>query len=265
MSTQKLPGIWDIVTWVADLSGALATAYALVTWAGQGFRLSVLDLTSITTLIVVVAVLYLAGRLAWRLQRRHRGEEPRRPSESPPVPDSMSLQVVARKGSTAGGIKQVMGDLLGVPCQAPRPLGEFVGREEEIERLANALGPGGAAAITGMVGMGGVGKTELAKVVARQVAGRFGDGVLWADCCRQGVEEIAGNWSVAFGVKQLPGDDLGAKAAAWRELASGKEALLIFDDVQLGQEVEILFPSRGRSGVLITTRHSDHAALRGIG
>jgi len=277
MSTKKLPGIWNIVIWVAGLSGALVTAYTLVAWAGQGFRLSALDLTTIITLIVAVAVLYLA----WRLQRRHGEEEPRRPFELPPVPDSTSQQVVAREGSTAREIKQVMGDLIeddwvgvkivypasslpGAPCQAPRPLGEFVGREEAVERLAEALVPGGAAAITGVVGMGGVGKTELAKVVAQQVAGRFGDGVLWADCGRLELEEIAGNWSVAFGVRQLPGDDLGAKAAAWRGLVSGREALLIFDDVQPGQEVEILFPSQGRSGVLITTRHSDHAALRGI-
>jgi len=102
----------------------------------------------------------------------------------------------------------------GVPCQAPRPLAEFVGRTDEIRRLERALKPGSKAAITGVVGMGGIGKTELAKIVAHQVAGRYRDGVLWADCGDERLTDVADRWATAYGVERLPGDDLPAKAAS---------------------------------------------------
>jgi len=163
-----------------------------------------------------------------------------------------------REGEAAGEFPP------GVLCQAPRPLSDIVGREQEIRRLSRVLNPGTRAVITGVVGMGGIGKTELVKIVAHQVAGRYRDGVLWADCGQERPVDIADRWASAYRVGQLPGDDFPAKAAAWRGLISGREALLIFDNVQPGQEVEPLFPPRGRSTVLITTRHAHHPALRDI-
>jgi tetratricopeptide (TPR) repeat protein len=148
------------------------------------------------------------------------------------------------------------------PYQPPRPLDEFVGRQDEIKRLSRALKPGARVAITGVVGMGGLGKTELAKIVAHRIAHRFRDGVLWADLGLQAPEPVADSWAIALGVEQLRGDDLPAKATAWRGLVSGKEVLLIFDNVQPGQEIDLLLPSRGRSVALITTRHADHPILR---
>jgi len=77
------------------------------------------------------------------------------------------------------------------PYQAPRPLADFVGRRDEIKRLIQAFKPGARAAITGVVGIGGIGKTELAKVVAHLVARRYRDGVLWADCKEERLTDIA--------------------------------------------------------------------------
>ncbi|MGA9347404.1 MAG: tetratricopeptide repeat protein [Anaerolineae bacterium] len=151
------------------------------------------------------------------------------------------------------------------PCQAPRPLPDFVGRTDEIRRLERALKPGARAAITGVVGMGGIGKTELAKIVAHRVAGRYRNGVLWADCGDERLTDVADRWATAYGVERLAGDDFHAKATSWRGLISGKEVLLVFDNVQPDQEVEPLFPPpQGRSTVLITTRHAHHPALRSI-
>jgi hypothetical protein len=100
--------------------------------------------------------------------------------------------------------------------QATEPPKDFVGREPEIKRLTRTLKPGAKVAVTGVVGMGGVGKTELAKVAVYRVARRFRDGVLWADFKLEGMETIADRWAGALGKEQLLGDDLSAKAAAWR-------------------------------------------------
>lgn len=146
-----------------------------------------------------------------------------------------------------------------IPCLAPRPIANFVGREPEAQRLTQVLEPGAKIAI---VGVAGVGKTELAKLATDKVADRFRDGVLWANCGQQDLMLIADLWAAAYGV-QLPGDDPQTRTAAWRGLISGKQALLIFDQIQPGQQIELLFPPHGESAMLMTCRDPGHSALRG--
>jgi tetratricopeptide (TPR) repeat protein len=151
----------------------------------------------------------------------------------------------------------------GVPYQPANPIPEFVGREPEIELLTRHLEPGSMAAIVGPAQMDGLGKTELAKVIAYHLSGRFPDGVLWADCRHQTLDMTANLWAAAYGV-ELSGPTLEDKEIAWRTLIGDKKTLLILDDVQLDQQIERLFPTRGESAVLITSRRSDHPALRGV-
>ena len=60
-----------------------------------------------------------------------------------------------------------------VPHQLPAPVGDFVGREEDIETLVGAIRNGGVL-ISALRGMGGVGKTQLA--IAREINDRHGVG-----------------------------------------------------------------------------------------
>jgi len=97
---------------------------------------------------------------------------------------------VANQGVTAGGnVKNVRQVTVGAggtyiegreqptPHQLRAPVADFVGREQEIAELRQALTAGDrAAAICGVRGMGGIGKTELAMVVANQLAEQFPDG-----------------------------------------------------------------------------------------
>ena len=104
----------------------------------------------------------------------------------------------------------------GAPVQFDRQL---TIRDDALEVADEiTLKPGARAAITGVVGMGGIGKTELAKIVGHRVAGRYRDGVLWADCGDERLTDMADHWATAYGVERLPGDDLLAKKASKAKL-----------------------------------------------
>ncbi|MFC7617643.1 NB-ARC domain-containing protein [Actinokineospora soli] len=84
-----------------------------------------------------------------------------------------------------GGVQNIAGDLtISVVRQAswsrpvaPNPPQHFTGRRDELDRLAEALRAGRTTAITGVQGMGGIGKTALALAAAAESG--FGS-VLWA-------------------------------------------------------------------------------------
>src|SRR5690349_8400060 len=87
--------------------------------------------------------------------------------------------------------RTMYGDVILPPSTGPQalhqlraPVGDFVGREEEINRLVRSLGTAaesGTAAISGVRGLGGVGKTELAYAVAHQLVPAFPDAHLLID------------------------------------------------------------------------------------
>lgn len=59
--------------------------------------------------------------------------------------------------------------------QLRAPVGDFVGREQEINTLINALRCESRACITGISGLGGIGKTELALLVAERLRDDYPD------------------------------------------------------------------------------------------
>ncbi|TAH48897.1 MAG: tetratricopeptide repeat protein [Chloroflexota bacterium] len=61
----------------------------------------------------------------------------------------------------------------------PAPPRDFTGRADEIETLVKALTQGHGAAISGLSGMGGIGKSALAAFVANRVAEKFPDAQIW--------------------------------------------------------------------------------------
>ena len=75
------------------------------------------------------------------------------------------------------------------------------GRTEQLAELKDMLTGGQRAAITALQGMGGIGKTALAKQVADELKTDFGGGVFWADLehCRGSAESILRGWALVCG------------------------------------------------------------------
>jgi len=65
--------------------------------------------------------------------------------------------------------------------QLPPPPADFTGRADEIEQLLAALSDGKRAAISGLSGMGGIGKTALGLAVAQRLCGQFCEAQIFLD------------------------------------------------------------------------------------
>ena len=126
----------------------------------------------------------------------------------------------------------------------PSPPGHFAGRRRELEHLKSVLEAGGNAAITGVHGMGGIGKTALALQLATELDG-FG-AVLWASLgAAPSVVNHLVSWArhddPQFDAGDSPVDVLAERVnasltALVREHCKGR-VLVILDDVWEGDSV----------------------------
>ena len=136
----------------------------------------------------------------------------------------------------------------------PAALTSFVGRAAEVAQVAELLGEYRLVTVTGP---GGMGKTRLAGEVARQVAGRFADGVWLVELASvQDPALVAAAVSVALGVGQAPGESLADSLAA----ALGRQQLLLVLDncehliAAVAELCAALLPVADDMRVLATTR-----------
>jgi len=119
------------------------------------------------------------------------------------------------------------------------PVADFTGRTREIEELtAHLMGDGAAALISGIHGMGGVGKTELALVVAHRLLDRYPDAQLLLDLQPGGEprspEDLLAEIIRAFLPRaQLP-TTLAELQAMYRAVLYGHRGLLLLDNAADG-------------------------------
>lgn len=155
----------------------------------------------------------------------------------------------------------------------PNP--HFVGREAELEKLAELATVGGVAAVhaqAGLTGLGGVGKTQLAIEFAHRHGRLFPGGVFWIPCINPDllptmIAHCAGpeglNWPHLEHLKQA--EVVGRVQAYWR---SGQPCLLIFDNCEDPQVLERYAPTTGRVLLLLTSRKDNwrwsHPAVQAI-
>lgn len=169
---------------------------------------------------------------------------------------------------TAGVVPVVHAIAAGQPV-APGVV--FVGRQEETERLLAGLAPGedaGPVVVSAVAGMGGVGKTALARFCAAEAVARdwFPGGAYVVDLQGYSPGGLVVNTSLfapllhQFGVaaENVPGDPA-AQAAVYDQAlrvlaAQGRRVLLVLDNASTAAQLDGLLPTAGDHRVVITTR-----------
>jgi tetratricopeptide (TPR) repeat protein len=137
------------------------------------------------------------------------------------------------------------------PFMANEPIETFVGRERDLEGLHQIIVDRGVGAITGKVGTGGIGKTELARMYAKKYKAEYPGGIFWASLNGSTWQEEAYMILKALysGAEIIPFlDNAKAKDEIYKHL-DRKEVLLVIDNVNEADEI-----IRPGCSVLVTTR-----------
>ncbi len=196
-----------------------------------------------------------------------------------PAPDETNSTVTASGDHSVGVGRDVIGGtiingdgnvILIQPPVAPvttslhqlrPPVGDFVGRKQEIDALINALRRESRACITGISGMGGIGKTELALLVAEELRQDYPDAQFFinlqgTDTNPRSPQEAMTICIRAFlgGKAKLP-EDSEQLSHLYRNVLDGKRVLLLLDNAADSAQVRALLPPTG-CAVLVTSRHS---------
>lgn len=149
------------------------------------------------------------------------------------------------------------------PRQLRAPVGDFIDRESERERLKEALIAGaGQGVIVSISGIGGSGKTELALNVAHMVADVYPDAQLFATL--HGADERARTpYTVleecirAFvgTAETLPEKSEEELSRRLRSILSGKRALTVLDNASERQQVQPFLPPVGCALIVTSPKH----------
>jgi len=145
--------------------------------------------------------------------------------------------------------------------QLRAPVGDFVGRGKEIDDLLATLRGGGNAAISGISGMGGIGKTELALYVAERLRDTYPDAQLVLDmrgtdaAPRDPSDALASCIRGFVGLEQRLPDDIEELKRLYTSVLEGRRALVLLDNAYDNAQVRPLLPPVG-SALLVTSRET---------
>jgi tetratricopeptide (TPR) repeat protein len=144
----------------------------------------------------------------------------------------------------------------------PYPVLDFVGREEEMQGIVAILSQvtrdRAMVGITGIRGMGGIGKTQLAYAAAQQLAPIFPDGQILVELRGESDRAFSPEDAVKMVIQALDSqanlpDDLSSLRAVYQSLLAGKHVLIIADNAKDRKQVQPLVPPPG-CALLITSR-----------
>ncbi len=116
--------------------------------------------------------------------------------------------------------------LEGAPHNLPASLSPFIGRLDEISKLAQLVG---AERLVTATGSGGAGKTRLAQQVGAELLHQFAAGVWWAELAPVGDDDVEATFRAALGISEASANSIEDATVA---LLDGRSALLIVDNCE---------------------------------
>lgn len=150
-----------------------------------------------------------------------------------------------------------------------RPIdADFTGRQAELDQLrtkvqSDHLAIAGRQAITGLQGMGGIGKTQLALVIAHEIKPQYPDAQIFIDM--QGYSKDKDPLTAAdamahvvrsFNPESKRPDSEDQLAAEYFSILNGKRCLLLIDNINDESQIRPLIPPAG-SKLITTTRNTE--------
>ena len=141
-----------------------------------------------------------------------------------------------------------------------RSLGEhFAGRVKDLWKLDEGLGRCNTAVVQGVglvVGMGGLGKTQLAVEYVHRFGRYFPGGVFWVEA-EMGRMTMTAQVAEAAGIKlEREMDEKSQLAMLWQEL-SKERTLIVLDNFPEGEEIQAWLPPEKSIYTLVTSRRKD--------
>jgi tetratricopeptide (TPR) repeat protein len=145
--------------------------------------------------------------------------------------------------------------------QLRAPVADFVGRNAEIRQLVRAISKitkRGKVAIGGILGMGGMGKTELAYAVAQRLKPSFPDAQLFLELQGTSDHPVTPEQALQTIIRTfeptapLP-DNLAGLRSTYLTLFDSKRVLILADDALDKRQLEPLLPPPG-CALLLTSR-----------
>jgi predicted ATPase/tRNA A-37 threonylcarbamoyl transferase component Bud32 len=175
--------------------------------------------------------------------------EPRRePAQTEAFSDGINSKTSPRLQPTVSSLPTAPNNL----TDNPEPL---IGREQEIAEITNLLRQSGGCRILTLTGVGGAGKTRLAKAIARALLPDFPDGVFFIELAAvAAAEHVASAITQPLGVKETGGKPI---LEVLLNFLGDKKILLVIDNFEqvsaAAQQInELLAASRIK--ILITSR-----------
>ncbi len=141
--------------------------------------------------------------------------------------------------------------------QIPEPPEDFTGRKQAIQALLKSIQEGGAH-ISGLQGAGGVGKTALACVLAKELRKQYPEQLLidlrGTDAAPATALEVMGQVLHAYEPDLRLPEALGEAAGLYRSILDGRKALLLFDNARDAAQLAALLPLPSSCLALVTSR-----------
>jgi hypothetical protein len=170
------------------------------------------------------------------------------------------LQAVAASVATIHGLTGTSGLCLQPKLHQLPPIPQgFVGREADLATL-RAQNLGGGTVLTGLRGMGGIGKTALALVLAHEWLPRFPDAQLFLDARGTQANPPSAEVLLAQVIQsfqptaKLPEEETALKSI-FHDTLNGKKVLILLDNAYDAAQAKPLIPPTG-CGLIVTSRRS---------